>query len=274
MAESDQNTTTSLPTSHSGRRLDSWKEIAAYLSRDVTTVRRWEKREGLPVHRHRHAALGSVYAFTTEIDAWQSGRDTTDQHQESTSRDEGEPTLVGREQEIGRLHTHLQHARKGARQTVFISGELGIGKTSLVRAFLHAAKPDIWIAAGQCVEQYGRGEPYLPVVEGLGRLVRDSRDREAARIAEHHAPSWLDPLTGSSGFHRRSRPVRSPGSNSGQMAGELIHAIEALTAVKPLVLVLEDLHCSDHSTIELIARLGRRPDHARLLVIGTYRLAE
>jgi len=53
-----------------GRRLDAWKGIAQYLGRDVTTVRRWEKREGLPVHRHLHAKLGSVYAFTDEIDSW------------------------------------------------------------------------------------------------------------------------------------------------------------------------------------------------------------
>jgi Tol biopolymer transport system component len=51
-------------------RLDSWKEIAVYLKRDVTTVQRWEKREGMPVHRHLHANLGSVYAFRTELDAW------------------------------------------------------------------------------------------------------------------------------------------------------------------------------------------------------------
>jgi len=57
-----------------GRRLESWKEIAAYLGRDVTTVRRWEKGEGLPVHRHIHNKLGSVYAYTTELDAWRSNR--------------------------------------------------------------------------------------------------------------------------------------------------------------------------------------------------------
>ena len=51
-------------------RLDSWKEIGAYLKRDVTTVRRWEKREGLPVHRHPHDRRDSVYAYTTEIDRW------------------------------------------------------------------------------------------------------------------------------------------------------------------------------------------------------------
>src|SRR5215207_9329543 len=51
-------------------RLDSWKEIAAYLRRDVTTVQRWEKREGMPVRRHVHDKLGSVYAFRSDLDAW------------------------------------------------------------------------------------------------------------------------------------------------------------------------------------------------------------
>jgi len=55
-------------------RLDSWKEIAAYLRRDVTTVQRWEKREGMPVHRHLHDRIGSVYAFGSELDAWSQGR--------------------------------------------------------------------------------------------------------------------------------------------------------------------------------------------------------
>lgn len=51
-------------------RLESWKEIAAYLRRDVTTVQRWERREGMPVHRHLHDKLGSVYAFRSDLDAW------------------------------------------------------------------------------------------------------------------------------------------------------------------------------------------------------------
>ena len=57
-----------------GKRLESWKEIAAYLGRDVTTVRRWEKREGLPVRRLRHIKLGSVYAYTAELDSWRNNR--------------------------------------------------------------------------------------------------------------------------------------------------------------------------------------------------------
>ena len=55
-------------------RLESWKEIADYLKRDVTTVQRWEKREGMPVHRHVHDRMGSVYASRSELDAWKRTR--------------------------------------------------------------------------------------------------------------------------------------------------------------------------------------------------------
>ena len=61
------------PTQPEGR-LDSWKEIATYLNRDVTTVQRWEKREGMPVHRHQHDRMGSVYAFRSELDDWVRSR--------------------------------------------------------------------------------------------------------------------------------------------------------------------------------------------------------
>ena len=61
----------------SERRLDSWKEIATYLGRDVTTVQRWERQEGMPVHRHLHHKRGSVYALGSELDAWRQGRKLT-----------------------------------------------------------------------------------------------------------------------------------------------------------------------------------------------------
>lgn len=62
------------PTAPSGDRLESWKEIAAYMRRDVKTVQRWERREAMPVHRHLHDKLGSVYAFRSELDAWARNR--------------------------------------------------------------------------------------------------------------------------------------------------------------------------------------------------------
>src|SRR4029453_3299166 len=57
-----------------GERLDSWKEIAHYLNRSVRTLYRWEKEEGLPVHRHQHRELGSAFAYTAELDAWLNAR--------------------------------------------------------------------------------------------------------------------------------------------------------------------------------------------------------
>ena len=72
MGESSLGTTP--PVKPALDRLDSWKEIAAYLKRDVTTVQRWEKREGMPVHRHLHDMMGSVYASRADLDAWARSR--------------------------------------------------------------------------------------------------------------------------------------------------------------------------------------------------------
>jgi TolB-like protein/Tfp pilus assembly protein PilF len=55
-------------------RLDSWKEIATYLGREIRTVQLWEKNEGLPIHRHQHSRQGSVYAFKRELDSWRQSR--------------------------------------------------------------------------------------------------------------------------------------------------------------------------------------------------------
>ena len=85
-----------------GDRLDSWKEIAAYLRRDITTVQRWEKREGMPVHRHVHDKKGSVYAFRTEIDGWARSRIllvTTDDKAELRPDQPDVPAVAGRPDE-------------------------------------------------------------------------------------------------------------------------------------------------------------------------------
>jgi len=95
------------PTSNGNDRLDSWKEIAAYLKRDLRTVQRWEEKEGLPVHRHLHSRQGSVYAYKTELDAWWTKRRPKDQatKDQSTSSvvDTSAATAPGRK--IGRIYT-------------------------------------------------------------------------------------------------------------------------------------------------------------------------
>lgn len=83
------------PSGSAADRLDSWKEIGVYLRRGVTTLQRWEREEGLPVHRHRHAAKGTVFAYRSELDAWlaarANGRAETAEAIEDVGRDDGAP---------------------------------------------------------------------------------------------------------------------------------------------------------------------------------------
>src|SRR6202051_2466408 len=75
--------------------LDSWKEIAGYVKRDVSTVQRWERREGMPIHRHVHDKRGSVYAFSSELDAWLQSRrlrlEEEEKEKERERREEAPP---------------------------------------------------------------------------------------------------------------------------------------------------------------------------------------
>ena len=80
-------------------RLDSWKDVAAYLQRDVSTVQRWEKREAMPVHRHVHEKQGTVYAFRLELDAWWRGRGGRLSQQEDGESGQVQAAPASREQE-------------------------------------------------------------------------------------------------------------------------------------------------------------------------------
>jgi len=103
------------------------------------------------------------------------------------------PPLVGRERELTRLHQWLERVRQGARQTVFLTGEPGLGKTTVVNAFVAdaAGAGDVWLARGQCIEHYGGGEAYLPVLEALGRLCPEREGAALLPVLEQHAPTWL-----------------------------------------------------------------------------------
>src|SRR5215468_8463187 len=101
--------------------------------------------------------------------------------------------LVGRDALLAKLDRRLERARAGQRQLVFLSGEAGIGKTSVLDAFLARAgsDPDLLIARGACLEHYGAAEAYLPVLEAFGRLLREPGAERVTRIFETHAPTWL-----------------------------------------------------------------------------------
>ena len=104
--------------------------------------------------------------------------------------------LVGREAELARLHARLASASNGRRQLVFVTGEPGIGKTALVEAFLSQVGTTVAlrIGRGQCIEQYGAGEAYLPVLEALGRLGRAAQGEALVHVLKQHAPTWLAQL--------------------------------------------------------------------------------
>ena len=187
------------------------------------------------------------------------------------------PRLVGREGELAQLQQWWAQARQGQRQVVFLTGEAGIGKTTLVDAFVAqvAATEEVWLGQGQCIEQYGAGEAYLPVLEALGRLCHAPGADHLLTLLRAHAPTWLVqmPWVLSPADHEALRHELL-GATQARMLREMAAWIEALTVETPLVLVLEDVHWSDYATLDLVAWLARRQEPARLLLLGTYRPVE
>ena len=187
---------------------------------------------------------------------------------------EARTALVGREALLAQLHQHLQRAHAGRRQVVFLSGEAGIGKTVLLDEFLRraAADPDWLIARGSCLEHYGAAEAYLPILEAFGRLLREPGAEPVMQVFETHAPTWLVQLPWLEQRGNREALHRELlGVTKERMLREMAEALESLTATTPLVLVLEDLHWSDYSTLDMLGMLARRQESARLLVVGSYR---
>ena len=185
--------------------------------------------------------------------------------------------LVGREAELAQLQQWWAQACQGRRQVVFITGEAGIGKTTLVDAFVaaggrHGGRRS---ARGQCIEHYGAGEAYLPLLEALGQLGRGPDGAHLVALLHQSAPTWLvhlPALVPAADYEAVQR--RAGGTTRERMMRELAEAVETLTAAQPLILILEDLHWSDGATLDWLAAVARRRAAARLLVLGTYRPAE
>lgn len=178
--------------------------------------------------------------------------------------------LVGRESELALLADSWRRSSAGERQTVLISGDAGVGKTALAQAFLArlpAADASAWISCGQCIEQYGAGEPYLPIIEVLRRLWAGIARQALAECLTSTAPTWLALLSGQGTIS----PSDSGAGVPGRMLREIVEALEQLSQGRAVVLLIEDLHWADHSTLDLIAYLSQRVSPARLCLIGTYR---
>ena len=192
---------------------------------------------------------------------------------------DGPEAFVGREPELKRLGEVLQRAGGGSGRVVFLTGEPGIGKTALGDAFLRLARRrnrSLLAARGRCVEQYGQGEAYLPWLDALGGLLEGPHRERILGVLRTHAPTWclhLPASFDSSGIHEQLLR-ETIGATKERMLRELGDVLGVLAAGTPMVLLLEDLHWADPSSIDLLRHLGQRIGRQRLLVVGTYRAGD
>ena len=191
----------------------------------------------------------------------------------------GNPTLrlLGRATAMADLDRCLARAMAGRRQLVFVVGEPGIGKTSLADAFERSAvrNPTVRVARGQSVEGFGGKEAYYPIFEALNHLVRGEARRLLISTLATHAPTWLVQFPHLMPVGQQATLQRQTLSATRErMVRELCEALEAITQSLTLVLILEDLHWVDHSTLDFISVVARRREPAKLLVLGTFRAAD
>jgi predicted ATPase len=174
--------------------------------------------------------------------------------------------IVGRDGELELLNSYLRQLETGQRRVVFITGEAGIGKTALVDAFCRQIGPSIVasVARGQCVQGVGGVEEYYPVTEALHQLCAGQDGEWASRILARRAPAWL-----ALGRDEAASLIEERSGSKDRMLGDLCEALEEIAAESPLILVFEDLHWADDSTLNLISALSRRRAQTRLMVVAT-----
>lgn len=180
--------------------------------------------------------------------------------------------FVGRDGALSQMRSWLEKIRNGERQLVFVTGEAGIGKTALVDTFARFVGFDqnIRIGRGQCLEQYGTSEAYLPILEAVEHLCREHE--QVVDVLRAHAPLWLlqmPSLLSTADRELLNREVS--GATRERMLREMADALDHITSDQPLVLILEDLHWSDYSTLDLISYVATQRGPAQLMLIGTYR---
>jgi DNA-binding winged helix-turn-helix (wHTH) protein/tetratricopeptide (TPR) repeat protein len=180
--------------------------------------------------------------------------------------------FVGRAKELAALRLAWDGVTSGRRVVFWIAGEPGIGKTTLIDRFV-AGLGDSVCARGHCVQNYGSGEPYHPVLEALAELCRSDTDVPALLRAV--APTWLLQLPWLSTAEQREALLRElVGVNLERMLREMGEFFDRYTERRPLLLVTEDLHWADGATIQLIDYLARRRSPGRLMWLCSFRLAE
>jgi DNA-binding winged helix-turn-helix (wHTH) protein/tetratricopeptide (TPR) repeat protein len=239
-------------------------DLRAVLADDVRSPRYIETvaRRG-----YRFIAATSVLSVAAEPPAAESLVAETADVDGSRGR-----VFVGRSMELARLHAAWDGATRGKPAIVWVAGEPGIGKTALIEQFV-AGLSNVACARGQCIEHYGTGEPYLPLLEALGHLCRV--DASVAPLLSAVAPIWLLQLPWLSTAEERENLRRKlVGVSPDRMLREMGEFLDRYTEQRPLLLVTEDLHWGDRATVQLIDHMARRRGNGRLMWLASFRVAD
>lgn len=208
-------------------------------------------------------------------DALRSVRERSAPGTSSPSLQQRKTLIVGREAESEKLRQWLDRAINGQGSVALVLGEPGMGKTTLVDSFLESlqgAAPRPLIGRGSCVEQFGIREPYLPFLDAVGRLL-SGQDRDTVKgFLEKYAPTWCLQFPGLLSDSALDRVEKEAiGATKERMLREFGDALDRIGAAIPVLLVIEDLHWADSSSIDLLLHIGRRLSGRRVLALGTAR---
>ncbi|HET6893362.1 MAG TPA: alpha/beta fold hydrolase [Pyrinomonadaceae bacterium] len=184
--------------------------------------------------------------------------------------------FVGREHEMERLELLLDSTTAGDGRIVFITGEAGLGKTSLASQFVEKTirhGNGIMCLSGHCVEQYGASEAYLPFLNAFGRLLNGPAKSSVMPLLLNYAPTWSLQFTSAftSTDVRDQLRRETMGATQERMLREMGDCLGAMAERLTLVMLLEDLHWADPPSINLIRYLSKVIGGMRLLLIGTFR---
>jgi predicted ATPase len=184
--------------------------------------------------------------------------------------------IVGRDADLDVLVREFARVANGRASLVLVSGEAGMGKTTLVDAFLRQlADQDepVRVGRGRCSERLAGSEAYLPVLEVLDSLQRSERHGNVTRLVRTVAPSWYAQIAPPSGNDSSAARLAAEtvGGSQERLKREIAALLEELGRLQPLVLYLDDVHWADPSSVDLIAYLARRLEHARVMAIFTAR---
>jgi predicted ATPase len=188
----------------------------------------------------------------------------------------GSRPTVGREREWATLRAGFEEASDGRGLMLCVTGEPGIGKTTLVESFLDelAASGGVWsLARGRCSERLAGTEAYLPFLEALDGLLQGESGATAAQALKLLAPTWyvqLAPLTVDDPPLARVLAQAREASQE-RRKRELGVFLQELSRQRPLVVFLDDIHWADPSSVDLLAYLGSKCRAWRMLLVLTYR---